>query len=211
MKLTKHYHKHYMYSCLSDTVAVVFFFFLHFLENYPKKWKSVYILAIYEAILSSKKYWNLSTNLPDHQGTSLLLSSTWAGQGPQSYCPTPAPLWWSLTLAGNPQVCLKRPSPTYPCAEVKKKPQKTQRIFQSCQTLTRLCTYRCVASFSGLHRLDCLLTDMWMLTLAHTKEELVHLVVVPKQKHLVQPLGFIGSRSKLPDSHLSQSGAATFS
>ena len=24
MKLTKHYHKHYMYSCLSYTVAVVF-------------------------------------------------------------------------------------------------------------------------------------------------------------------------------------------
>lgn len=152
-----------------------------------------------------------NTGLPDHQGKSLQLSSTWAGQGPQSYCPTPAPQWWSLTLAGNPLACLKRSSPTYPCAEVKKKHQKNQWIFKSCQTLTRLCIYRGVASFSDLHRLDCLLTDIWMLTLAHTKEELVHLVVVPKQKHLVQPLGFMGSRSKLPDSHLSQSGAATFS
>ena len=152
MKLTKHYHKHYMYSCLSDTVAVFFGFFLHFLENYPKKWKSVYILAIYEAILSSnKKYWNLSTNLPDHQGTSLLQSSTWAGQGPQSYCPTPAPLWWSLTLAGNPQVCLKRPSPTYPCAEVKKNTKKISEYLSHVR-----------------HWLGCVSTEVWHLSLAYT-------------------------------------------
>lgn len=49
------------------------------------------------------------------------------------------------------------------------------------------------------------------LTVPHTRVELSHLAVVPKQKHLVQPLGFLGSRLKLPGSHTSQSGAATFS
>lgn len=49
------------------------------------------------------------------------------------------------------------------------------------------------------------------LTVPQTKVELSHLAVVPKQKHLVQPFGFLGSRLKLPGSHTSQSGAATFS
>ena len=55
MKLTKHYHKHYMYSCLSDTVAVVFYIFL---KITPKNENLFIFSKIYEAILySNKKYW----------------------------------------------------------------------------------------------------------------------------------------------------------
>lgn len=55
MKLTKHYHKHYMYSCLIDTVAVVFYIFL---KITPKNENLCIFSKIYEAILYSyKKYW----------------------------------------------------------------------------------------------------------------------------------------------------------
>lgn len=144
MKVTKHYHKHYMYSCLSNTVAVVFYIFA---KITPKNENlCIFLQSMRRSFMAIK-----NTGLPDHQGKSQQLSSTWAGQGPQSYCPTPAPLWWSLTLARNPQVCLKRPSPTYPCAEVKKQTKKLREYFSHVR-----------------HWLGCVPTEVWHLSLAYT-------------------------------------------